>query len=263
MSTLACQTDLQQEQMIETISALQDQLERSQRMAMIGELSSTTTHEFNNLLTTIINYARMGLRHKDEATRDKALLRINDAATRAAKVAGSVMSMTRTGGRFEPISMKQIAEDTLLLMEREFRKYGVLLESSLSEVPNVIGNACDLQRVLLNLLVNARQATAKGGSVRLSLQLDNGTNEVIFSVRDTGTGIPADVLPNIFKPFFSTKSGPDASGKGGSGVGLASCKTTIDAHGGRIRVESTVGKGTAFIIRLPSSTSTAAMAANN
>ncbi|MEZ6076236.1 MAG: ATP-binding protein [Pirellulaceae bacterium] len=70
---------------------------------------------------------------------------------------------------------------------------------------------------------------------------------MILSIRDSGSGIPPEILPRIFEPFFSTKSGPDASGKGGTGVGLSTCKEVIDAHGGRIRVESSVGKGTALL----------------
>ncbi len=234
------------------VASLESQLEHAQRMATIGELTSTTTHEFNNLLMTILNYAKLGLRHKDEPSRDKALQRILDAANRATKITGSILSMARTGnGQFESTQIRPIIEDTLLLLEREFRKYRIQLETKLEDVPSVIANASQLQRVLVNLLVNARQATSEGGQVRVSLQYDSTTNENVVTVRDTGSGIAADLLPRIFDPYFTTKAGPDATGKGGTGIGLSSCKKIIDAHHGRIRVESSVGKGTAFIIRLP------------
>jgi signal transduction histidine kinase len=74
---------------------------------------------------------------------------------------------------------------------------------------------------------------------------------VDLTVRDTGAGIPPEVLPRIFDRYFSTKQGPDASGKGGTGVGLAACREIIEAHQGKIRVESTVGVGTAFTLKLP------------
>lgn len=219
-------------------------------MATLGELTSTTTHEFNNLLMTILNYAKMGMRHKDEATRDKALQRIYDAAGRASKVTNSILAMARNrGDQKEPTSLKSLIEDTLMLLEREYRKCRVHLDVQLETTADVIASANDLQRVIVNLLVNARQATPEGGQVRLLLQQD--ANEVVITVRDNGKGIEPSVLPKIFDPFFSTKTGPDATGKGGTGVGLSSCKEVIDAHHGRIRVESTVGKGTAFIIRLP------------
>ncbi len=234
------------------IAALQQELEQARRMATLGELTSTTTHEFNNLLMTILNYAKLGLRHKDEASRDKAFQRIYDAANRASKVTGSVLALARNrSGQMEPTCMRQIIEDTTLLLEREFRKYRVQLECHLEDVPKIMGTGNELQRVLLNLLVNARQATPEAGQVRIVLKSDAESKEVVLMIRDTGSGIAPDVLPRIFEPFFSTKAGPDASGKGGTGVGLSSCKATIDAHGGRIRVESSLGKGTAFIIRLP------------
>ena len=240
------------------LAALQAQLEQAQRMATIGELTSTTTHEFNNLLMTILNYAKLGQRHKDEPSRDKAFQRILDAATRATKITGSILSMARSrNGQFEGTQLRSVIEDTLLLLEREFRKYRIQLETKLDDVPEVLANASQLQRVVVNLLVNARQATAEGGLVRVSLQSDATNSEVVLTIRDSGTGISAEVLPRIFDPYFTTKSGPDASGKGGTGIGLASCKEIVDAHQGRIRVESSVGKGTAFIIRLPAIVTTA------
>ncbi len=240
-----------QQNLVEHIERLESQLRAAQRMATIGELASTTTHEFNNLLMTVVNYAKLGMRHKDEATRDKAFQRINDAAQKATRVAGSVLALSRTRASHGPVCLKKAAENAHLLLEREFKKYRVNLEIQCEDVPTVLGDENELQRVLLNLLVNARQATPEGGGVLLSLRHDCDTREVVLTVRDNGKGIPADVLPRIFEPFFSTKSGPDASGKGGTGVGLSSCKEAIDKHSGRIRVESGVGKGTAFIIRLP------------
>lgn len=238
---------------VEELELLCTELEHARRMAVVGELTSTTTHEFNNLLMTILNYAKLGQRHKDDASRDKAFARIADAANRAAKITSSVLSLARNrSGQMEPTNVGQIVQDTLLLLEREFRKYRVGLEVHVAEeLPQVNAAGNDLQRVIINLLVNARQATAEGGSVRVSLTQDAQTKELLLSIRDTGSGISPEVLPRIFDRFFSTKAGPDASGKGGTGVGLSTCKEVIDAHGGRIRVESTVGKGTAFLIRLP------------
>lgn len=239
----------EQQQLVDSLRA---QLEHARRMATIGELTSTTTHEFNNLMMTILNYAKVGQRHKDEASRDKAFQRILDAANRATKVTSSVLAMARNrGDKMEPTCLKSLIEDTLLLLEREYRKYRIHLEIELADVPNINAAANELQRVLVNLLVNARQATPEGGVVRIMLESEHATNEVRLTIRDNGSGIAPDILPRIFDPFFSTKVGPDETGKGGTGVGLSACKDVIDAHKGRIRVESTVGKGTAFIIRLP------------
>ena len=105
--------------------------------------------------------------------------------------------------------------------------------------------------MLLNLLINARQAIGEGGDLSIKLVNSDDPHYVELVIRDSGSGIPPETLPRIFDPFFTTKSGPDDSGKGGTGLGLAACKEIIDAHRGKIRVESTVGVGTAFTIRLP------------
>jgi signal transduction histidine kinase len=237
---------------VEQIAALEQQLLQTQKMAALGELSSTTTHEFNNVLMTILNYARMGLRHKDEPTRTKALEKILAATQRASKITSTILGVARNrSGNFEPTSLKQIIEDTLVLLERELSKYRISVEVQLSETPLVLAMGNQIQQVLLNLLINARQAMPGGGRLLIRLQHDPAAEMVDLVVRDSGCGIPADKLPRIFEPFFSTKSGPDETGKGGTGLGLSSCRQIIEAHHGRIRVESTVGKGTQFTIKLP------------
>jgi signal transduction histidine kinase len=234
------------------LAMLQQQLGQTQKMAALGELLSTTTHEFNNVLTTILNYARHGLRHKDEPTRDKALDKILAAAQRAAKITSTILAVARNrSGNLEPTDLRQIVEDTLVLLERELSKYRISVETSLLEVPQVMAMGNQIQQVLMNLLINARQAMSSGGRVVIRLQHDTVTETVELIVRDTGSGIPPDKLPRIFDPFFTTKDGPDETGKGGTGLGLASCRQIIEAHHGRIRVESTVGKGTQFTIKLP------------
>ena len=90
-----------------------------------------------------------------------------------------------------------------------------------------------------------------GGRILIKLEHDASDNTNVLIVRDNGKGIAPDKLRRIFDPFFSTKSGPDETGKGGTGLGLASCRNIIESHRGRIRVQSTVGKGTAFTIKLP------------
>ena len=234
------------------IEALEEQLAQAQKLTALGELLSTTTHEFNNVLMTILNYARMGLRHKDEPTRDKAFDKIHTAAQRAAKITASILAAARNrSGGFEATDLKRIVEDTLVLLEREFAKYRIAVETQLADAPQVHAIGNQIQQVLLNLLINARQAMTSGGRVLIRLEHDPAADTVDLVVRDSGCGIPADKLPRIFEPFFTTKSGPDETGKGGTGLGLSACRKIVESHRGRIRVESTVGKGTQFTIKLP------------
>lgn len=222
-------------------------------MAALGELTSTATHEFNNVLMTIINYARLGIRNRDDESRDKALSKILAASERAAKITGTILAQARNRSEsFEPTDLVGIVQDTLVLLERELNKYRVSVTTEFEpDVAPALASGNQIQRVLLNLLINARQAMGEGGSLLIRLKNSDGDGFVEMVIRDSGSGIPPETLPHIFDSFFSTKSGPDESGKGGTGLGLAACKEIIDAHRGKIRVESSVGVGTAFTIRLP------------
>lgn len=238
------------------IDALREQLAQAQRLTALGELVSTTTHEFNNVLMTIVNYAKFGLRQKDEPSRIKAFEKILAASQRAAQITSTVLGVARNrSNSLEPTDLRKITEDVLVLLEREFNKYRIQVDKQLREVPLVQANGNQIQQVLLNLLINARQAMRSGGRVSIKIEHDSSADTVDLVIRDSGVGIPADKLPRIFDPFFSTKTGPDETGKGGTGLGLAACRDIVEAHRGRIRVESAVGKGTAFTIKLPVSRS--------
>ena len=235
------------------IDALKKRLEQSQRMTALGELVSTTTHEFNNVLMTIINYAKMGMRHQDQPTRDKAFDKINSAGMRAAKITNAVLGMARNrSGRFEPTDVGKLIDETMVLLEREMQKYRICVEIDIEEnLPEVSAIGNQVQQVLMNLLINARQAMSDGGQLVIKLKQNRETNMLDLSVRDYGPGIPQEKLRRIFEPFYSTKSGPDETGKGGTGVGLSACKNIVESHGGKIRVESSVGKGTCFTLMFP------------
>ena len=110
-----------------------------------------------------------------------------------------------------------------------------------------MGNETQITQLLLNLIINAFHAMEeKGGVLKLSTKAVNVTGEVVFRVSDTGTGIPEDVLPHIFDPFYTTKE----VGKG-TGLGLAIAKNVVEQHGGTIEVRSEEGKGSTFLVRLP------------
>jgi len=234
------------------VEILKRQLAKSQQLTALGELVGTTTHEFNNVLMSILNYAKMGLRHTDEEKRTRAFEKILAAGERAAKITNSILGMARNRASGpEPTDLGKLIEESLVLLEREMAKYRIQVDVDLPAVPQalVVGN--QIQQVLLNLLTNARQAIGEGGTVLVRLAHDAESGTVDLTVRDNGSGIEQEKLPRIFDRYYTTKDGPDESGKGGTGLGLAACYDIIQAHGGRIRVESTVGKGTAFIIKLP------------
>jgi signal transduction histidine kinase len=237
------------------VEILKQQLAQAQKLTALGELVGTTTHEFNNVLMTIINYAKLGMRHKDNATREKAFEKILIAGNRAAKITNTVLGLARgRSASQEPTDLVQLVENTMVLLQREMNKYRIAVETHFQPIPQAYVNGNQIQQVLLNLLINARQAMPKGGRLSIRLSHDTENDMIDLVVRDYGCGIAPESLPRIFDSFFTTKSGPDATGKGGTGLGLSMCREIIEAHHGRIRVDSTVGKGTAFTLKLPTVT---------
>lgn len=233
------------------LAAMQQQLLQAQKMSTVGALASSITHEFNNILTTIINYAKMGVRNQDAATRDKALDKILTAAQRASKITTGMLSYARLqSDRREPMDLVTLVEDVLILVEKDLQRYRVRLETRFDGRPWAAVNSGQVQQVLLNLIVNARQAMPNGGTLIIAVRGDQASSFAELSVKDSGCGIPADKLRLIFEPFFTTKIA-DAQGQGGTGLGLSLAKDVIESHGGRLRVESTVGAGTTFTLKFP------------
>lgn len=233
------------------IDELRRQLVQAQRMSAVGALASSITHEFNNILTTVINYSKMGLRHKDAATRDKAFDKILSAGQRASKITTGMLAYARNkNDRREPFDLAQLVQDVLVLVEKDLQMHRVRLQTDYFGQAWAEVNAGQIQQVLLNLIINARQAMDGGGRMFIAVRANEEARMAEISIRDTGSGIPAEKLPKIFDPFFSTKSA-DQQGQGGTGLGLALCREVVEAHKGRIRVESVVGKGTTFTLKFP------------
>ncbi len=233
------------------VADLHQRLMQAQKLGSIGMLASSITHEFNNILTTIINYSKMGVRHKDAATRDKAFDKILAAGQRASKITTGLLSYARAkGDRLEPMSLVLLVRDVLALVEKDLQIHRVRLETQFEGEPHAAVNPSQVQQVLLNLIINARQSMEGGGALVVGVRTNDQDQMAEISIRDTGSGIPAEKLPRIFDPFYSTKDA-DRAGQGGTGLGLALCKQIIDAHRGRIRVESLVGRGTTFTLRFP------------
>ncbi|MCA9268404.1 MAG: sensor histidine kinase, partial [Planctomycetales bacterium] len=195
------------------VAELQDRVARLQRLTAIGELMGATTHEFNNILTTIINYAQLGIRNKgDDAARDKAFDRILAAGRRAAKITGGVLAMARNRSpELAPTDLERIIDDSLLLLEREMIKHRVKVERRIETDRLAIAGGNEIQQVLMNLLVNARQAMTGGGRIVVRLAYREADDMIELAVRDDGPGMPREQLVKIFEPFYSTKSGPDDS----------------------------------------------------
>ena len=237
----------------EDVDLLKQQLLQAQRLSSLGALAASVAHEFNNILTTIINYSKLALADQDDAKRTKALQKILTAGQRAAQITGGMLGFAR--GQVEQrtaVDMVVLVKEVLVLVEKDLSKHRVKLETRFDGHPNAVVSAAQIQQIILNLMINSRQAMPDGGRLRVEVRENLETNMVEIVVADSGVGIPADQLRHIFDAFYTTKEGPDESGKGGTGIGLAVCREIIEAHNGRIRVESLLGRGTTFIVKLPS-----------
>jgi signal transduction histidine kinase len=225
------------------VRELEEELMRAQRMSSVGALASSITHEFNNILTTVINYAKMGMRHKDEKTRAKAFDRILSAGQRASKITTGMLAYARNSSdRFEPADLKRLLDDVLVLVQKDLQMHRIGVDMNAEGPVWALVNSSQIQQILMNLIVNARQAMKEHGRLKLTVRdnAEDGWAEV--SVGDTGCGIPSEKLPHIFESFYTTKKA-DARGQGGTGLGLALCRKIIESHKGRIRVESEVARG--------------------
>ena len=231
---------------------LRQQLLQAQKLSSVGALASSVAHEFNNILTTILNYAKMALRPvADEASRVQALEKIVKGSQRAATIVSSMLGFARnTSTQHEDTDLAGLMEEVLVLCEKDLSKHRIQVEKRFQGRPRACVIPAQIEQVLLNLMINARQAMPRGGHLRLEVREAPGTGMVEMRVSDTGAGIPPEKLRLIFEPFFTTKE-PDESGQGGTGLGLSVCRQIIEHHQGRIRVESLVGKGSAFTLKLP------------
>jgi signal transduction histidine kinase len=234
------------------IELLREQLLRAQRLSSVGTLASSVAHEFNNILTTIINYAKLGMRPDcSDASKLQAFEKILKGSNRAAAIVSSMLGFARNSAtKRESVELIPLVDEVLLLAEKDLSKHQIKVDKRYQGNPKVPVVRGQIEQILLNLIINARQAMTHGGRLTVDVRINPKMQMAEIAICDTGVGIPPEQLRMIFEPFYTTKK-PDEHGHGGSGLGLSVCRQIIEQHHGRIRVESMVGKGSKFTVKLP------------
>lgn len=213
----------------------------------LRKFCTVTSHELGNVLGALVGELDFGLSSTTPEVRSQAMEVALGAAERALTLARNLRYFAiHTRLDVHTVDLSQLVLDSLDIVEKEFEKKGIELAVFVDAATFTTADAGAIQQVVLNLLSNAGFAMASGGKLTLTLRQQPRTLELV--VADTGVGIPATELEHIFEPYFFAEG---RTPKEGLGLGLAVTKALVEAHGGEISVESTVGEGTAFTIALP------------
>ena len=230
---------------------LEAQLAQADKLSSIGLLAAGVAHEVNTPLAVISSYTQMLAKQVRGDQRVAPMLdKITQQTFRASEIVNGLLNFSRTSGaEFTALDLNHIIEDTLKLLEHQFRASQVQLETAFEDnLPPILGNSGKLQQVFLNLFLNAKDAMAAGGTLRVATQA-NGL--VAVDISDTGSGIAPEHMQRIYDPFFTTKSTVGEGQRRGTGLGLAVSYGIIQEHAGKIQVESQVGSGTTFHLEFP------------
>jgi two-component system cell cycle sensor histidine kinase/response regulator CckA len=239
---------------------MENQLHQSEKLTALGQLAGGIAHDFNNLLQAIIGYAQLMKQNPtDVELITRSLQVLETAAVDGSETVRRIQQFARLrpDEAFVTVNLNKVAQDAAAItrprwaetMAHDGRSPSLRLD--LGSVPPISGRPAALTEVMTNLILNAIDAMPGGGV--LSIRTRHADDAALVIVEDTGTGMPESVRRRIFEPFFSTK------GERGSGLGLAMAYSIVRRHGGEIRVDSTVGKGTTFTLSFPVATESSAL----
>jgi two-component system NtrC family sensor kinase len=238
-------------EMTRKLAEAQTQLYHSDKLASIGRLAAGVAHEINNPLTGVLTYSSYLLKRSESSSEMKSDLEVIVRETKRCRdIVKDLLDFARPMPvKKTNVNLNHVIDRALKIVDNQMncRRIDVQIDLS-TDLPTVSSDASQLQQVIINLLVNAADSIDnKGGTITIKTKAVTTDSQpfVQVEISDTGSGIPEESLPKIFEPFFSTKD------QKGTGLGLAVVWGIIDKHGGKISVDSQVGKGSTFTIRLP------------
>ena len=235
---------------------LEAQLTQSEKLSSIGLLAAGVAHEVNTPLAVISSYAQMLTKHmRDDERLAPVLEKITQQTFRASEIVNGLLNFSRTSGtEFASVNLNELLHDTIALLEHQFKTAQIRVETNLDpQLPSIHGNRGKLQQVILNLMLNAKDAMFGTASATLRIATFSGSGRVLVRIQDSGAGIEREHLHRIYDPFFTTKTKPHEGAHKGTGLGLAVTYGIMQEHAGKIHVESELGVGTAFQLEFPAS----------
>ena len=237
---------------------LEAQLTQSEKLSSIGLLAAGVAHEVNTPLAVISSYTQMltkQLRSNEEMSNrlSPVLEKITQQTFRASEIVNGLLNFSRTSGiEFIPTDINQLLRDSAVLLDHQFKTAQIHLDLALApDLCAVKGNQGKLQQVILNLMLNAKDAMQGLPNSVLKVCTKNAGADVIVEFTDSGAGIAQQNLDRIFDPFFTTKTNPQPGHHKGTGLGLAVSYGILQEHGGQIKATSQSGKGATFRLILP------------
>jgi len=250
------ETNRELEKALAELKATQQQVIQQERLSAVGQMASGIAHDFNNALMPILGFSELLLENdgllEDKAEARRCLEMLRTSAKDAANVVSRLREFYRPAGtdeEFPVVDLAKIVRQAVSLTEPKWRSQsqakGLTVEvtTETKGSPFVAGEESALREILTNLIFNAVDAMPNGGHVWLETSIEG--EDAVIRVRDTGTGMSESVRQRCLEPFFSTK------GELGTGLGLSMVYGIVERHRGKLEIESTPGKGTTFVIRLP------------
>lgn len=235
---------------------LEAQLTQAEKLSSIGLLAAGVAHEVNTPLAVISSYTQMLTKHmRDDERLAMVLEKITQQTFRASEIVNGLLNFSRTSGtEFTNIDLNELLHDTVTLLEHQFKTSQIRVEINLDpQLSRIHGNQGKLQQVILNLMLNAKDAMFGTPNATLKVATFNGPGRVFMRIQDSGSGIEREHLHRIYDPFFTTKTKPQEGEHKGTGLGLAVSYGIMQEHAGKIHVESEPGVGTAFQLEFPAS----------
>ncbi len=230
--------------MSERLKEEREHLIQSTKLAAIGELASNVAHEINNPLTSIIGFTELIKDENDIKVIKNHLGIVEKESRRARDIVRELLRFAkRRPLQLSEADINSVIRDTIPLVEAEAKGCGVQLVEEYGDLPRTMGDPNQLKQVFINIINNAIAAMGRGGKLMIGTSCTMG--DILVEFKDTGPGIPKEVIPRIFEPFFTTKKDK------GTGLGLSVSYRIVQDHGGRIEVSSVEGHGSIFTVRLP------------